>query len=232
MRQLINADPYGHARDAYDNRRAAIRQEQEDAYMQREREDDRAFERSYADAYAGNDFERAEGIAAKHGNVQGVAAARSAGQQHTQQQREEAVREVLPYYRELQRIGETNDANAYTDWRRRVLASVQDNPELAGWAQQNIPEVYNPQVQGAVLARIEGILTNIMPPADIARMLRGNAGTDWRPATPEELRGFRPGSVVDVNTQTGERIVRQNPSAPRAQDEGPPPPPAGYVIVR
>ena len=61
---------------------------------------------------------------------------------------------------------------------------------------------------------------------------RGPAGLgrEWREATPEELRaaGAPPGTIMDVNVQSGERRDRRNPPAGRSQQHGAPSLPSGF----
>lgn len=51
---------------------------------------------------------------------------------------------------------------------------------------------------------------------------------DWRPMAPDEMVGFQPGTVADINTETGERRVRQNPHYGRAAGDVTPALPDGY----
>lgn len=94
------------------------------------------------------------------------------------------------------------------------------NPETAEATFQNLFAAFGGQgLDWSVLNTQTGEIGAIDPVSGQTVMSGGRVpagyGQAWRPATAEEMAswGFRPGTTVDVNVETGERRVRQAPAA-------------------
>lgn len=196
----------------------------------RGREDEtRAYARDYAGAVQRRDFAGAGQRAAQFGDVEGVTSARTMQQQLTEQQRMEAWRRAQGYLGELEAIESEQDParrqQAWANWIARARQEAQG--EGAQFLAQ-FPDQYSPNAIGALRTQVTRMTEQLLTPQQLAEARR--RGQQFRPASPDELRGFRQGTAVDIDTNTGARIVRQNPPAPGAARQGAPAPPPGFVL--
>lgn len=194
------------------------------------RDETRAYSRDMARALHRGDYAAAGERAAAFGDVEGASNARAMLQQMGEQQRVENWRRARGYMRELEQIEGMRDPTAqqaaWATFLGRAREEARENEGVAFLSQ--FPEQYSPNAAGAFRTQLQRMSEQLLTPQQIMEMER--RGQQYRPATGEELRGFRPGTAVDIDTNTGARVVRQNPTTPPRAEQGPPTPPSGFVL--
>lgn len=138
-----------------------------------QRQDQRAFDQSYTPAIANNDFAGAETIAAKHGNLQGVQAARQGAQQFTQQQREEALRDLQGYADAFDQVAASPDdaqrQQGYAQLLQRARDAARASPELAA-VLNRFPNQWTPQVHQMIQGTIQTWRDRLLSPEQQATL--------------------------------------------------------------
>jgi hypothetical protein len=171
-----------------------------DAQRRRRREEsDDAFSQSYADAFSRNDYDAMETIAGKHGNIQGVEAARTGRTQANTQQRQDRIRRAIGYLSSLEAIDsmpENERQAAYTAWLQQAQGEAEG--EGVGFL-QSLPPNYAPNVTGALSEMIDRAMESELGPEEWFRLRRQGGGE----------RRFTSASGGILDTYTGE--VQPNP---------------------
>lgn len=197
-----------------------------EAYRQRGQEEEQtAYRRDYGSDYASGNYEAAATRAGKQGDLQGVAAARDAGTQASEQQRVALWRGAQQNITELEAI-EQNQGQGYEDYLGRAQQALQQNPQMDPEMRsfiQSLPPHWNPRVTGAARNFVTRLRDNLLTPEQSARLDREQSGVGERRYTGAS------GGILD--TYTGQ--VNPNPYYVRggAAQDGPPAPPDGYRIV-
>lgn len=196
------------------------------ATARQDRQEQRAFGRSYADAYNRGDYAGAGDIAARHGSIEGVQGARTARTEQDRQNDMRAWGALRGYQNRLEAL--RDNPNAEAEWGAMLdeaIAGSASNPDLQAQIQRFPRDWATAQrVVPSVVAEWMGRLERHLDPSDIAEMQRRREDREYnqrRDLTPEEIsaRGLRPGTFAQTDA-SGRVYVEQNPLAPNATGEG------------
>lgn len=150
------------------------------ATARQDRQEQRQFGRSYADAYNRGDYTEAGNVAAQHGSIEGVTAARTGRQEASEQERIEAWRALQGYATRLEAL--EGNPNAQAEWGamlEEAIAGSAQSPELQAEIQRF------PRDWSVARTRVPGIVRTWMDRLLTPQQVAQNELTERQRATQE-----------------------------------------------
>jgi hypothetical protein len=189
----------------------------------RDREMQQGAQRTYAQALAGGNYEDAENVAAKVGDVEGVTGARAAQQDVTEQQRVEAWRELRNYRNRIGEIAQSSDPQTGYAALIAEAREQSDSPDMVSFLDR-LPPTWDPGVQRMLDGTLQTWMERLLTPQQLATMEIQREERDQQ------------GWSIDANGRTyrnrGGVIERRGPDGAIVQDTAPVPVPADRVDAR
>lgn len=189
-----------------------------------DRDEARAYGRDMAGALNRGDYTAAGAAAARYGDPEGVAGARTARTQANEQQRLEVFRGMQRSLAELEAI-EANNGQGYEDYYTRAQSALQQNPNMDPTLAQiarGLPQQWNPRVTGGLRVQLQRLLQENLTPQQVATLQqqRENQATEgWAMDAYGRPYQNRAGIIYRRN-EAGE-VVQDNAAVPMPRDRVP-----------
>lgn len=186
-----------------------------DAERRRERDETRQYQQGYGQRLAARDYEGAETMAGKFGDLEGVESARDARSADELRERQRGYLALRRYANQFGALADIQDEaqreSAYQALRQRAVQESAQSPELVAEI-ESMPNDY-PTAAAVIPGVLEEWMGRLLSPEDLVRLEMEDRRTRARAENNWDIDDAgRPYRVVDGAVQYGEgRVYRRQP---------------------